>query len=74
MDETLGEIIQRGEPAFRLFLPVILFLVLLSLFSLPVIEAGTPAYYITIANFVILGVALTMDLGLLYYCRKVANG
>jgi hypothetical protein len=73
MDESLGDIIRRGEPAYRLFLPLVLFLILLFLFSLPVVEPDTPAYYITIANFFILGTALTMDLGLLYYCRRTED-
>ncbi|MFB6141175.1 MAG: hypothetical protein ABEJ26_12165 [Halosimplex sp.] len=70
MDETLGDIVRRGEPAYRLFLPIVLFLVLLFLFSLPTVKPGTTAYYLTIANFFILSTALLMNLGLLYYCRR----
>lgn len=70
MVDSVGDAIRRAEPVYRLLLPVVLFLVLLFLVSLPSVEYGTPEYYISLANFVVLGTALALDLGLLYYCRQ----
>lgn len=70
MADSVGDVVCRAEPVFRLLLAVVVFLVLLFLFSLLTIERGTPAFYISIANFVILSSALLIAVGLLYYCRQ----
>lgn len=67
---SVGDIVCRAEPFFRILLAVVVFLILLFLVSLPTIEYGTPAYYISLANVVILGTALALAIGLIYYCKR----
>lgn len=70
MADSVGDAVCRAEPFFRILLAVVVFLGLLFLVSLPTIEPGTPEYYISLANVVILGTGLALSLGLIYYCKQ----
>lgn len=70
MPDSLGDAICRGEPFVHVLLAVISFLVLLFLASLPTVEYGTPEYYISIANLVVLASTFALAVGYLYYCRR----
>jgi len=70
MSCPIGDAICRLAPFFRILLTVVAFLVLLFLFSLLSIEAGTPAYYISLANSVILGTTVVATVTVIYYCKR----
>lgn len=70
MSRRVGDAVCRLEPFFRILITVVVFLSLLFLFSLLTIEVGTEAYYISIANFVVLSTTLGVTLAAMYYCKQ----
>ncbi|WP_207592487.1 hypothetical protein [Halomontanus rarus] len=56
-------------PLWRITLAVIMILLTISVFSVGFVESGTDSYYITLFNFVVLGVLLAGNVSILYRCK-----
>ncbi|MCU4742595.1 hypothetical protein [Natronoglomus mannanivorans] len=57
-------------PLWRITLAVIMILLTISVFSIGFVESGSESYYITLFNFVVLGILLTGNVSILYQCKK----
>ena len=73
MVESPWDMICRGAPFFRILLGVLVFLLLLTVVTFPSIAVGTPEYYLTLVNFVVLGVGTTGAVVVIYVCRRRAD-
>ena len=70
MSEQFFRRICRYRYLLWLLFQFVVVLLLLSLFSVPFLEPGSPTYYISIVNFVILLALLAVSGGLAFVCER----
>lgn len=68
-DEFL-DLICDFRPLLRLAFAIVVVLILLSVWGIQYVTPGTETYYITIANFVILGIMFVFLITLIRACHR----